>query len=169
MCRTLLVAGDRSIFCEKLSSCKGLIQRTSCLYVINMPMYKCNEIFLEFFFSGHKNNNICEITFKSTLVIKKKIMHNSSALYKLIRILHLYTCRVFFSPCVIFASVFLALCIFRNSLLVKGSAQFEFAKTQLCLQRNNMRHWNSPSLYFEGRKWVKIKRRQIFPYIYIYI
>lgn len=168
MCRTLLFAGDRSIFCEKLSSCKGLIQRTSCIDVINMPMYKCNEIFLEFFFLATKTIiSACEITFKSTLVIKKKIMRNSSVLYKLIRILHLYTCRVFFSPCVIFASVFLALCIFRNSLLVKGSAQFEFAKTQLCLQRNNMRHWNSSSLYFEGRKWVKIKRGQIFPYIYL--
>lgn len=121
-----------------------------------------------FFFLATKTIiSACEITFKSTLVIKKKIMRNSSVLYKLIRILHLYTCRVFFSPCVIFASVFLALCIFRNSLLVKGSAQFEFAKTQLCLQRNNMRHWNSSSLYFEGRKWVKIKRGQIFPYIYL--
>lgn len=71
MGRTLLVAGDRSIFCEKLSSCKGLIPRTSCIYVINTPMYKCNEIFLEFFFLVTKTIISVKLLLnRSTLVIK---------------------------------------------------------------------------------------------------
>lgn len=55
-----------------------------------------------------------------------------------------------------------ALCNFRYPTLGYSIPRLEFTQTNLCLKRDNLRHWNSFA-QITGPKWGRIKRGRIFP------